>query len=264
VRIAVDAILFDLDGVLVDSRAAVERHWSEFADTHGLDSAEVLKGVHGRRTVDNLSAFASHLDPVPAARELEELETEDTDGVNALPGAARVLSGLPADTWAVVTSGSSAVASARIRAAGLPVPAVLITADDVDRGKPEPDGYLAAARAVGVPPGRCLVVEDTPAGLAAGRAAGALTLGLLTTHGAAEMEARVLAPDLAACLLCLGACSSRVTLDVDAVARLSSSTNGAGWALGQVEPRRALSASRWSSSTVMSRALKTESDNGKT
>jgi beta-phosphoglucomutase-like phosphatase (HAD superfamily) len=196
-------------------------------------------------------------------RDFERRETEDVVGVSALPGANKVVRGLPKDAWAVVTSGSLAVASARIGAAGLPVPDVLITADDVDRGKPEPDGYLAAARAVGVPPGRCLVVEDTPAGLAAGRAAGALTLGLLTTHDAAEMEARVLAQDLAACLLCLGACSSRVTLDIDAVAKPSSSTNRPVRALGQVEPRRALSQSRWSSSTVIPRAVKTERDSGR-
>ena len=121
-RIAVDAILFDLDGVLVDSTAAVERHWSEFADTHGLDSGEVLKGVHGRQTVDNLCAFAPHLDPVAAVRDFERRETEDVVGVSALPGANKVVRGLPKDAWAVVTSGSLAVASARIGAAGLPVP----------------------------------------------------------------------------------------------------------------------------------------------
>jgi sugar-phosphatase len=217
VRITIDRVLFDLDGVLVDSRAVVERHWRAFACKYGLDSAEVLSSIHGRRTADNIAVFAPHLDAAAATREFEQLETEDVAGVHALPGAANLVNGLPAGTWAVVTSGSLAVASARIEAAGLPVPEVLITADDIDRGKPEPDGYVAATERLSAPPERCLVVEDTPPGLAAGRAAGARTLGLLTTHELTELDATVLAADLSACFLCQTAHRGPVTLDIDAV-----------------------------------------------
>jgi mannitol-1-/sugar-/sorbitol-6-phosphatase len=199
-RLAVEAVLFDLDGVLVDSTKVVERHWRAFCEDHGLSADHVLPSVHGRRTIDNIRSLAPHLDAAAAAIEFEELEVDDVEGVQVLPGALEILGALPSSRWAVVTSGSRAVASARLRAAGLPLPSVLATADDVVYGKPEPDGYLAAATSLGRAPTDCLVVEDTSAGLAAGKAAGAKTLALLTTQVPIQLrEADYTVPDLRSC-----------------------------------------------------------------
>jgi mannitol-1-/sugar-/sorbitol-6-phosphatase len=160
-----DAILFDLDGVLVDSIANVERHWSDWAVRHGLEPAEVLRVVHGRRAQG------------------------DTDGVVEVPGASALLAALPERAWAVVTSGMHAVATARMRRVGLRLPRVLVTADDVARGKPDPEGYLAAAARLGVAPARCIVVEDTPPGIEAARAAGMGAVGVATTYPAERLAA---------------------------------------------------------------------------
>jgi sugar-phosphatase len=195
VRIVVKGILFDLDGVLVDSTQVVERIWRDFALAHGLNVAETLKNVHGRRTVETIRLLVPDLDEFEVAAELERLEIDGD--VRALPGSARLLSALDQNAWGVVTSGSTAVALARLRSAALPVPAVLITADGVTRGKPDPEGYLAGAAAIGVAPDHCLVIEDSPAGIAAGTAAGAHTLALLTTHEAGDLaKAMIVVRDL--------------------------------------------------------------------
>lgn len=196
------AILFDLDGVLMDSGAAVERAWQRWAARHGLETADVLAEAHGRRTEDTIRAIAPWLDVEAETRALEDTETDDTDGVVALPGAASLLESLPAGSWAVATSGSRRLATTRLAHGGLPLPEVLVTAEDVERGKPDPQPYLAAAEALGVEPSRCLVVEDAPAGIAAGRAAGAAVLAVTTTFAASELGAADhLAPSLAAVTL---------------------------------------------------------------
>jgi len=193
------AILFDLDGVLVDSGAAVERAWERWATRHRLQPRHVLAEAHGRRTTDTIRAVAPWLDVEAEARVLEEAETADTDGVVALPGAASLLEALSPSIWAVATSGTRRLATTRLTHAGLPLPAVLVTAEDVEHGKPDPQAYVAAAHALGVEPSRCLVVEDAPAGIAAGTAAGAIVLALATTFGASELRgADYLAPSLAA------------------------------------------------------------------
>jgi sugar-phosphatase len=193
------AILFDLDGVLLDSGAAVERAWERWAEQHGLDVAAVLAEAHGRRTRDTIRAVAPWLDVEAETQALEEAESADTDGVVALPGAVSLLESLPAGSWAVATSGTRMLATTRLVHAGIPLPDVLVTADDVEHGKPAADPYVAAASALGVEPSRCLVVEDAPAGIASGRAAGAAVLATVTTFAAAELEAAdYLAPSLAA------------------------------------------------------------------
>jgi mannitol-1-/sugar-/sorbitol-6-phosphatase len=192
------AILFDLDGVLMDSRAAVERAWERWARRHGLDIDAVVAEAHGRRTTDTIRAVAPWLDVQSEAHALEESESADTDGVVPLPGAVSLLESLPAGSWAVATSGTRKLATTRLAHGGLPRPPVLVTAEDVEHGKPDPEVYLAAASALDVEPRHCLVVEDAPAGVAAGKAAGATVLALATTFVASELAAadRV-APSLA-------------------------------------------------------------------
>jgi sugar-phosphatase len=174
----VDALLFDLDGVLVDSRAAIERSMRAWAKLHGLNGDRVLAVSHGRRDADLVRTVAPGLDIDAEVARITALEVDVAGWVTAVPGAAGLLTGLPADRWAVVTSSTPPVALARLAAAGLPEPALLIAADDVDRGKPAPDGYLLAAEKLGVPPGRCLVFEDAAIGAAAARSAGMRCIGV--------------------------------------------------------------------------------------
>ena len=184
----VDAILFDIDGTLVDSTGTVERAWRMWATRRGLPAEEILAVCHGRRTEDTMADLLP-ADEVPdAVAELGRLELGDLDEVVALPAAREMLGLLPSDRWAAVTSGSGPLMRARLEAAGLPVPDVLVAAEDVSAGKPDPQGYQRAAEALGVQVTRCLVVEDAPAGLAAGRAAGASTIAVATSHPMAELS----------------------------------------------------------------------------
>ena len=181
------ALLFDLDGVLADSTASVERHWRRWAASHGFDGDAIMRVVHGRRAIDTIRDVAPGLDAERELAALVEAEAGDTTGVVAAPGAAALLPRLPADGWAVVTSGVRVVALARLRASGLPEPPLLVAADMIARGKPDPEGYLTAAHRLGRAPADCLVIEDAPAGLAAARAAGMRCVALTTTHAAAEL-----------------------------------------------------------------------------
>jgi sugar-phosphatase len=193
--------LFDVDGVLVDSTVTVERHWQQLAEEHGLDPSMLLADVHGRRSADVIRDLAASLRaPVEqVVREFEAYDRVDQTGVTALPGAACTLHRLPPECWAVVTSGSAAVARARLRAAALPIPGVLVTADDVAAGKPDPAPYRLGAELLGLPPSRCLAIEDAPQGLLSAIRAGCRTLALLTTHAAHQLQgASVTTTDLTA------------------------------------------------------------------
>jgi sugar-phosphatase len=183
------AILFDLDGVLMDSRVAVERAWRRWAAGHGIDPVAVLAEAHGRRTIDTIRAIAPLLDVEAEALLLEDAEAVDFDGVTTLPGAAALLEALPPGSWTVVTSGTRALATGRLAHGGLPIPEQLITADDVERGKPDRQPYLAGAAVLGVDPADCLVIEDAPAGIEAGKAAGMIVLALSTTFAASALGA---------------------------------------------------------------------------
>jgi sugar-phosphatase len=183
------AILFDLDGVLMDSRVAVERAWERWATGHGIDPVAVLAQAHGRRTIDTIRAIAPLLDIEAEARLLEVAESVDFEGVTTLPGAAELLEALPAGSWTVVTSGTRALATGRLSHGGLRIPEQLITADDVERGKPDPQPYLAGAAALSVDPADCLVIEDAPAGVEAGKAAGMTVLAVATTFEASALVA---------------------------------------------------------------------------
>ncbi|OZM82504.1 HAD-IA family hydrolase [Pseudonocardia sp. MH-G8] len=199
-RFRVDAVLFDIDGTLVDSTGAVVRSWTAWAGRYGLDPEEILRVCHGRRSEDTIARFLPVEEQAAGVAALAELELADLDEVIALPATRTLLRDLPADRWAAVTSGSRVLMQARLAAAGLPVPEVLVSAGDVSAGKPDPEGYLKAAAALGYDITRCLVVEDAPAGIGAGRAAGAHTVAVATSHPASELtSADVVVPDLNAC-----------------------------------------------------------------
>lgn len=165
-------ILFDCDGVLVDSDASVVTAWSRWARDLGLDPAMVTSVVHGRRSADTVAALVRRDDRPAALERIDRYEVEDATAVTAIPGAVDLLATLPENSWAVVTSGTHDLATARLRAAGLGVPSVLITADDVVRGKPDPEGYVSAANRLGLKPADTVVLEDASSGVAAARAAG--------------------------------------------------------------------------------------------
>jgi mannitol-1-/sugar-/sorbitol-6-phosphatase len=188
VRLRCEALLFDLDGVLVDSRAVVERTWRHWAQRHDLDPTDLLRVAHGRRTRETLQAVAPHLNLASEVAWLDAAELADVDGLVAVEGALRLLSALPGSAWGVVTSGGRTLAQRRLEAAGIPIPRVLVTSEDVALGKPAPDGYQLAAKRLGCEPESCLVFEDAPPGVAAGRAAGARVVALTTTHSAHELQ----------------------------------------------------------------------------
>lgn len=181
-----EAVLFDMDGTLVDSRHIVEETWLSWAAEHGLPAEAVLAVAHGRRTLETMRLVAPHLATPEEAARLDGREAELEGHETAIAGAAALLAELPPERWAVVTSAGHELARTRLATVGLPVPRVLVGADDVARGKPAPDGYLRAADALGVPPGRCVVLEDTPVGAEAGHAAGAIVIGLRTTFPAVD------------------------------------------------------------------------------
>ena len=183
------AILFDLDGVLVDSRAVVERTWERWAKRHSIARTDLVAKAHGRRSIETVHEIAPELDATAEVRWLESAELNDEEGLVALPGAEAALSALSDRTRAVVTSGGHALAAMRMRAAGLAMPSVVVAAEDVVQGKPAPEGYLLAAARLRVSPADCVVIEDTPAGIAAGLNAGASVIALSTTFPASELKA---------------------------------------------------------------------------
>ncbi len=177
-----DAVLFDLDGVLVDSAEVVERTWRRWAARHGLDPARVVRTAHGRRTIETVRLLAPHLEADDEVAALAASESTETDGVYEVPGARELLASLPPRSWAVVTSGIRPVAELRLRHTRLPTPPVLVTADQVRHGKPHPEGYLTAAAQLGVDPARCIVVEDTPPGIEAAHAGGMRVVAVASTY----------------------------------------------------------------------------------
>jgi mannitol-1-/sugar-/sorbitol-6-phosphatase len=189
------AVLFDLDGTLVDSGAAVRRSWLAWALENSI-AAEQLHGFHGMPAAQILAQLVSP-EQVPAAAErLEQLEVGDIDDIVLLPGAAGALGDIDAGRAAIVTSCTAPLAAARITAAAVPSPAVVVTASDVQVGKPDPAPFLLAAQRLGVDPRRCLVVEDAVSGLVAARAAGMATLAVTTTYQAAALDADVVVTNL--------------------------------------------------------------------
>jgi sugar-phosphatase len=187
-EITCGALLFDLDGVLVDSTPAVIRVWSRWAIARGFDPNEVVRRAHGRPSIATIRDYLPHADAEIENREVERGELEDLDGVVPLPGARELLSSLPPERWTVVTSCTRRLAQTRLRAAGLPVPDRLVTCDDIENGKPDPEPYLKGASFLGFSPKDCVVVEDAPAGIGSGKAAGARVIACRTTAHEAELK----------------------------------------------------------------------------
>ncbi|HWX04007.1 HAD-IA family hydrolase [Collimonas sp.] len=177
------AFLFDMDGTILNSIAAAERIWGAWALRHGLDVASFLPTIHGARAVDTVARLGlPGVDPELEAIGITQAEIADVEGIVEVSGAADFLRSLPADKWAVVTSAPRDLAARRMLAAGIPVPAILVTAEDVAAGKPHPDGYFLAASKLGVDAGDCLIFEDAAVGIAAGEAAGATVMVVTATH----------------------------------------------------------------------------------
>jgi sugar-phosphatase len=183
------AILFDMDGVLINSTPAVARVWRQWAIEHGFDAEEVVRKAHGRPSLTTVREFLPGADHEAENREVGRREIADLEGVVALPGALQLLNSLPYERWAIVTSSTRLLADVRLKAAGLPRPTHLITSNDIQHGKPAPDPYLKAAETLGVLPETCIVVEDVPAGIQSGKAAGARVIGLSTMVDSEELKA---------------------------------------------------------------------------
>lgn len=188
-RIRAKAILFDMDGVLVDSAPAVERVWRNWAIAHGFDPAVVIEQAHGRRSLETIRVVAPTMDAERENTKVEQMEIADKEGVTALAGAAQILRSLPPDQFAIVTSATRPLAVARLSYAGLALPKYMVTADDVTNGKPSPEPYLKGAALLHMAPADCLVFEDTPAGIAAARAAGMRVVALGNTYPTNELQA---------------------------------------------------------------------------
>ena len=183
------ALLFDMDGVLIDSTPAVVRVWRQWALEKGFDPDTVVHMAHGRPSLSTIRDLLPHGDHALENREVERREIEDLAGIVPLPGAECLLRSLPRQRWAIVTSCTRPLAEVRIAAAGLPVPDLFITASDITNGKPHPEPYLKAAARLGFAAAQCIVVEDVPAGIRSGKAAGARVIGFTTTSPVAELTA---------------------------------------------------------------------------
>ncbi|SJZ69701.1 HAD-IA family hydrolase [Consotaella salsifontis] len=191
-----DALLFDMDGTILTSLKAAERVWGAWAERQGLDVATFLPKMHGARGIDTIRNLGlPGIDPQVEADGIAEAEMIDVADIEQIPGAAAFLSGLPVSRWTIVTSSPRRLAARRLEAAGLPAPETMITAEDIERGKPAPDGFLLAARRLGTTAARCLIFEDAPTGIAAAEAAGGKVVVVTAwLHG--EVEERHLAiPD---------------------------------------------------------------------
>jgi sugar-phosphatase len=181
-KISCEALLFDMDGVLVDSTPAVARVWSWWARLHGFDPDDIVHKAHGRPSIATIREILPHADHEAENREVERREILDVDGVIPLPGVRELLASLPAARWTIVTSCTKPLANVRLRAAGLSAPSHMVTADDITCGKPNPEPYLKGAALLGFAPQDCLVIEDASAGVRSGKAAGARVIALQTTE----------------------------------------------------------------------------------
>lgn len=182
------AILFDLDGVLVDSTRSVARQWRLWAQDNGVDPEQVLKIAHGRRTVEVVRLLAPHLPTEEEVQKLEQREAADTEGVTVMPGAADLVRSIPDGRWGVATSGTRYLATSRLRLGNLPIPRVLVSADEVVKGKPDPEPFLKGAELLGMNAEECLVIEDAPAGIRAAHAGGMKVIALPSTYPVSELQ----------------------------------------------------------------------------
>jgi sugar-phosphatase len=182
VELRVRGILFDMDGVLMSSIGSVERSWRTYAAMRNLDAEAATKVAHGRRAIDTLRALRPDLDACAELRVIEDLEVADNEGLVVLPGVQEMLEALPQGSWGIVTSATERLARSRLAFAGIKIPKYFVTGDTVAQGKPHPEPYQRGAALLGVEVNQCVVVEDAPAGVAAGKAAGCRVMAVLTTH----------------------------------------------------------------------------------
>lgn len=189
VELKIRGVLFDMDGVLMSSLGSVERSWHKYAISRDLDPEFAIKMAHGRRAIETIRALRPDLDDKAELQVIEDLEVADNEGLVVLPGVREMIAALPEDAWAIVTSATERLARSRLAVAGIAIPRHFITADRVTNGKPHPEPYLRGAELLGVAPDRCVVVEDAPAGVAAGKAAGCKVLAVLTTHAPETLTA---------------------------------------------------------------------------
>jgi sugar-phosphatase len=214
-QIQCEALLFDMDGVLINSTPAVARVWRRWAVERGFDPEEVVARAHGRPSLTTVKEYLPGADHEAENREVERREIADLEGVVPLPGALELLRSLPEDRWTIVTSCTRPLAEVRIRAAGLPIPRKLITANDITHGKPNPEPYLKGAATLGVPPSKCVVVEDVPAGVEAGKAAGARVIAFTTTVDSAALRRAGADRVLRSCAdICLAQSGNGLTLQL--------------------------------------------------
>jgi sugar-phosphatase len=183
------ALLFDMDGVLINSTPAVARVWRRWAIERGFNPEEVVARAHGRPSLTTVREYLPNADHEAENKEVERREIEDLEGVIPLPGALELLASLPPDRWTIVTSCTRPLAEVRIKAAGLPLPKKLITSNDITHGKPNPEPYLKGAAILGFPSAECIVLEDVPAGVRSGKSAGSRVVAFTTTVGKPELLA---------------------------------------------------------------------------
>lgn len=188
VTLTVQALLFDMDGVLVSSTAADERSWRRWARFHGIEDTFSIHTTHGRRTVDTIRDATPSLDLATELRRLEDFDAEDSAGTLLYPGVAPLLASLPPDRWSIVTSASERILRHRLGLFGVALPHHLVSADHVTRGKPDPEPYRLGAEQLGIPPAECLVLEDAPAGIRSAKAAGCQVLAIASSHPPAELK----------------------------------------------------------------------------
>lgn len=182
------ALLFDMDGVLLNSIPAVTRVWRQWAQEHGFDPTDTVRRAHGRPSLTTVMELLPHVDHAAVNSEIERRELEDLADIVPLPGARELLASLPDDRWTIVTSSTRLLALARLQAAGLKPPEQLVTASDVRQGKPHPEPYLTAAMKLGFSAAECIVVEDVPAGVRAGKAADARVIGIASGEDIAGLR----------------------------------------------------------------------------
>jgi mannitol-1-/sugar-/sorbitol-6-phosphatase len=178
-----------MDGILISSLGSVERSWTKWAKMRGIEVEQVLKTTHGRRAIETVALLRPDLDSEAELKILEDQEIADNEGLRALPGVCELLSSLPADRWTVVTSATEKLARARLADGGIPVPARLVTANQVTRGKPHPEPFIAGAALLGFKPEECVVFEDSASGVIAGRAAGCTVIATTFSHPVDSLEA---------------------------------------------------------------------------
>ncbi len=181
-------LLFDMDGVLISSIGSVVRSWRKWAKIYAIPNAESYVVPHGMRAIDIVKSLRPDIDPMEGLRVIEDMEIEDTEDLKVLPGVKSLLESLPPERWAIVTSATRRLMLGRLKVAGLPVPERIVSADEVERGKPDPEPYVRGAGLLGCRPEECVVVEDAPSGVGAGIAAGCRVLGVLGTHSLSELQ----------------------------------------------------------------------------